>query len=143
MLNEELIDNKTKEIISLRCQIKRFKKYDKERSEYYKSSLIKLGECESLVSEYEDFLINILPILRSSLSKINKSIKKLNECKDRVKSKVEPSSDKDRLLNYQNSTLTALFNLQIKINSIITKLDERIQTKSISWKNVDSKRRVF
>lgn len=132
MVNEDLLDDKTKEIISLRSQIKRFKKYDKERSEYYKSSLIKLGECESLVSEYEDFLTNILPILRSSLSKINKSIKELNEYKDRVKSKVEPSSNKDRLLNYQNITITALFNLQIKINSIITKLDDRIQTKSIS-----------
>lgn len=126
MLNEELIDNKTKEIISLTCQIKRFKKYDKERSEYYRSSMIKLGEYESLVSEYEDFLTNILPILRKLVHKVEKDTGELKKWKDRVINGLKSSPDRDRLLNYQNSTIMSLLNLQARVNSIITKLNERV-----------------
>lgn len=54
MLNEDLFDKKDKEIFRLRLIIDKFKKYDKERKEYYSNSLRRLGELESMFSEIGD-----------------------------------------------------------------------------------------
>lgn len=52
MLNEDLfLDQKDKEIARLKAIIEQFKKYDKERKEYYSSKLIRLGQLESYVQE--------------------------------------------------------------------------------------------
>lgn len=52
MLNEDLfLDQKDKEIARLKATIEQFKKYDKERKEYYSSKLIRLGQLESYVQE--------------------------------------------------------------------------------------------
>lgn len=52
MLNEDLFsDQKDKEIARLKATIEQFKKYDKERKEYYSSKLIRLGQLESYVQE--------------------------------------------------------------------------------------------
>lgn len=53
-MNKELIDNRDIKISSLKKTIESYKKYDQERKEYYKKSLIRLGELESLLSEIEE-----------------------------------------------------------------------------------------
>lgn len=55
MLNKDLFDSaKDAEIAKLRQVIERFKAYDKKRQEYYSSSIQRLGELESYISELED-----------------------------------------------------------------------------------------
>ena len=52
MLNEDLfLDQKDREIARLKAIIEQFKRYDKERKEYYSSKLIRLGQLESYVQE--------------------------------------------------------------------------------------------
>ena len=53
-MNKELIDDRDIKISSLKKTIELYKKYDQERKEYYKKSLIRLGELESLLSEIEE-----------------------------------------------------------------------------------------
>ena len=55
MLNQDLFDSaKDAEIAKLKQVIERFKAYDKKRQEYYSSSIQRLGELESYISELED-----------------------------------------------------------------------------------------
>lgn len=55
MLNKDLFDSaKDAEIAKLKQAIERFKAYDKQRQEYYSSSIQRLGELESYISELED-----------------------------------------------------------------------------------------
>lgn len=55
MLNKDLFDSaKDAEIAKLKQTIERFKAYDKQRQEYYSSSIQRLGELESYISELED-----------------------------------------------------------------------------------------
>lgn len=55
MLNKDLFDSaKDAEIAKLKQAIERFKAYDKHRQEYYSSSMQRLGELESYISELED-----------------------------------------------------------------------------------------
>lgn len=51
MLNENLIDPKDKQIADLKKTIKHFKKYDKERKDYYSKSLQELGALKAYVEE--------------------------------------------------------------------------------------------
>lgn len=53
-MNKELIDKKDLRILALENTIRSFKEYDAKRKEYYKESLIRLGELESLLSEIEE-----------------------------------------------------------------------------------------
>lgn len=80
MLNENLFDKKDKEIFRLRLIIDKFKKYDKERKEYYSNSLRRLGELESMFSEIGDDLdkselTNKILSQREALSKLNSIVK--------------------------------------------------------------------
>lgn len=54
MLNKELIDPRDLEIGKLKKIISKFKKYDEERKEYYKSAIQRLGELEAYVQELEE-----------------------------------------------------------------------------------------
>lgn len=55
MLNSNLFqDKKDKEIARLKMTIDKFKRYDKDRKEYYSKSMRRLGELESLFQEFED-----------------------------------------------------------------------------------------
>lgn len=55
MLNSNLFqDKKDKEIARLKMTIDKFKRYDKDRKEYYSKSMQRLGELESLFQEFED-----------------------------------------------------------------------------------------
>lgn len=53
MLNEDLMSENQKETLKLKLTIEHFKKYDKERKEYYKQSMIELGQLRSFVEELE------------------------------------------------------------------------------------------
>ena len=55
MLNKQLFeDPKDVEIVRLKLLIERFKKYDKERQDYYAKKMQRLGELESLLDEIKD-----------------------------------------------------------------------------------------
>ena len=54
MLNEDLFEEKDKEILKLKALIERFKKYDSNRKQYYASALVELGQLRTYVSELED-----------------------------------------------------------------------------------------
>lgn len=59
MLNEDLfLDQKDREIARLKAIIEQFKRYDKERKEYYSSKLIRLGQLESYVQEINNSIKN-------------------------------------------------------------------------------------
>lgn len=53
-MNEILVDPKDLKITRLKQAIADFKKYDKERKEYYKNAMLRLGEYESLLDEATD-----------------------------------------------------------------------------------------
>jgi signal recognition particle GTPase len=58
-MNEILISETDKlkcKIAGLQDAIKAFKKYDKERKQYYSQTLVKLGQLESYVEELEEIL---------------------------------------------------------------------------------------
>ena len=50
-MNPDLLDPSEVMIGRLKSKIEAFKKYDEERKAYYRDSLIKLGELESLIDE--------------------------------------------------------------------------------------------
>ena len=54
MLNEDLLTPQEKEIANLKLAIQAFKKYDKERKEYYKEAMVELGQLRSYVQELEE-----------------------------------------------------------------------------------------
>ena len=54
MLNEDLFEEKDKEILKLKALIERFKKYDSNRVQYYADVLVELGQLRTYVSELED-----------------------------------------------------------------------------------------
>lgn len=74
MLNEELFDDeKDKEIARLKHLIDKFKKYDKERKEFYSKKLQRLGELEAYIYELE---------AEGGIGRLNDTIKSL---KGRIK----------------------------------------------------------
>ena len=54
MLNEDLFEEKDKEILKLKALIERFKKYDSNRKQYYADVLVELGQLRTYVLELED-----------------------------------------------------------------------------------------
>lgn len=54
MLNESLLTPQEKEIANLKLAIYNFKKYDKERKEFYKNAMIELGQLQAYVQELEE-----------------------------------------------------------------------------------------
>lgn len=53
MLNENLIGKKDAKIARLKIAIEKFKEYDNNRKEYYKTKLQRLGELEALLDEID------------------------------------------------------------------------------------------
>lgn len=87
MLNEELLDNRDKEILRLSIELKKakacileFKKYDKERQQYYKNALIELGQCRSYIEELESgsSLIEEISKLKTKIEKQRTELNRLN-----------------------------------------------------------------
>ena len=54
MLNQDLFEEKDKEILKLKALIEHFKKYDSNRKQYYADVLVELGQLRTYVSELED-----------------------------------------------------------------------------------------
>lgn len=76
MLNEELINPKDIEIAKLKLVIENFKKYDKERKQYYSKSLQRLGELESYVQELESN--SVISSLKEKIETQRKELAYLN-----------------------------------------------------------------
>lgn len=53
-MTKEIIKSKDNEIRRLNQIIEDFKKYDNKRKEYYRNAMIRLGELESILSEFKD-----------------------------------------------------------------------------------------
>lgn len=76
-MTKETIESKNEEIRKLNRIIEDFKKYDKKRKEYYKSAMIRLGELESILSEFKDgdnhvqYLLNKVQEQRRQLGILN------------------------------------------------------------------------
>ena len=101
MMNKALIgDRKDVEIARLKMMIEKFKKYDKNRTEFYAKKMQRLGELESYVVELEEKsetgkLEAKIKDLRSQLSTLNKVIQ--------YNKMIVPEKEQmDLCLNYNN-----------------------------------------
>ena len=101
MINKDLIgDRKDVEIARLKMMIEKFKKYDKDRTEFYAKKMQRLGELESYVIELEEKpetgkLEAKIKDLRSQLSTLNKVIQ--------YNKMIVPEKEQmDLYLNYNN-----------------------------------------
>lgn len=101
MINKDLIgDRKDVEIARLKMMIEKFKKYDKDRTEFYAKKMQRLGELESYVVELEEKqetgkLEAKIKDLRSQLSALNKVIQ--------YNKMIVPEKEQmDLFLNYNN-----------------------------------------
>ena len=83
MLNEDLlslVSPKDKEIAKLKRTIDKFKKYDKERKEYYREALIELGELKEFV-ESDDITYAMSQKIKNYKKTITDMTKSINYCK--------------------------------------------------------------
>lgn len=87
MLNETLMDNP--EVNKLKIIIANFKKYDKERKEYYANVLVELGQLKSYVEELEESEDIKIAKLRRKVKAQKAAIKFLTGCNNLLKSKLE------------------------------------------------------
>ena len=101
MMNKNLIgDRKDVEIARLKMMIEKFKKYDKDRTEFYAKKMQRLGELESYVIELEEKsetgkLEAKIKDLRNQLSTLNKVIQ--------YNKMIVPEKEQmDLCLNYNN-----------------------------------------
>lgn len=101
MINKDLIgDRKDVEIARLKMIIEKFKKYDKDRTEFYANKMQRLGELESYVIELEGKsetgkLEAKIKDLRNQLSTLNKVIQ--------YNKMIVPEKEQmDLYLNYNN-----------------------------------------
>lgn len=101
MINKDLIgDRKDVEIARLKMIIEKFKKYDKDRTEFYANKMKRLGELESYVIELEGKsetgkLEAKIKDLRNQLSTLNKVIQ--------YNKMIVPEKEQmDLYLNYNN-----------------------------------------
>ena len=101
MINKDLIgDRRDVEIARLKMIIEKFKKYDKDRTEFYAKKMQRLGELESYVIELEEKpetgkLEAKIKGLRSQLSALNKVIQ--------YNKMIVPEKEQmDLCLNYNN-----------------------------------------
>lgn len=76
-MTNETIEPRNEEIRKLNRIIEDFKKYDNKRKEYYKNAMIRLGELESILSEFKDgdshvqYLLNKVQEQRRQLGILN------------------------------------------------------------------------
>lgn len=83
MLNEDLLSllsPKDKEIAKLKRTIDKFKKYDKERKEYYREALIELGELKEFV-ESDDITYAMSQKIKNYKKTITDMTRSINYCK--------------------------------------------------------------
>lgn len=133
MLNEELIDNV--EIARLKLKLEQFKKYDKQRKGYYHKALIELGECKSLISEYEDLIAEykrLIPLLMKFETDLKNGIDRAKKTREEVLENLPHSMERIKVLNSLINIIISFSNVSNKIKSVINKLNGRIQTKSVS-----------
>lgn len=126
MLNSDLLTPEERQVLKLKAKIskledtiKAFKKYDKQRKEYYSSLATKVGELESYISELEDTnrLAYLNKIYKQQLSVLNKKhylskIEDLNTLQvndlftiENLKKQVK---DKDELIKSLKTTISQL-----------------------------------
>lgn len=76
-MTNKTVESKNEEIKRLNRIIEDFKKYDNKRKEYYKNAMIRLGELESILSEFKDgddhvqYLLNKVQEQRRQLGILN------------------------------------------------------------------------
>lgn len=80
MLNEDLLSPKDKEIAKLKKTIDKFKKYDKERKEYYREALIELGELKEFI-ESDDITYAMSQKIKNYKKTITDMTRSINYCK--------------------------------------------------------------
>lgn len=80
MLNEDLLSPKDKEIAKLKRTIDKFKKYDKERKEYYREALIELGELKEFV-ESDNITYAMSQKIKNYKKTITDMTRSINYCK--------------------------------------------------------------
>lgn len=126
MLNSDLFTPEERQILKLKAKISKledtiaaFKKYDKQRKEYYNSLSTKVGELESYISELEDTnrLAHLNKIYKQQLAALNKKhylskIEDLNTLQvndlftiENLKKQVK---DKDELIKSLKTTISQL-----------------------------------
>lgn len=126
MLNSDLFTPEERQILKLKAKISKledtieaFKKYDKQRKEYYSSLSKKVGELESYISELEDTnrLAYLNKIYKQQLAALNKKhylskIEDLNTLQvndlftiENLKKQVK---DKDELIKSLKTTISQL-----------------------------------
>ena len=126
MLNSDLFTSEERQILELKAKISKledtivaFKKYDKQRKEYYSSLSKKVGELESYISELEDTnrLARLNKIYKQQLTILNKKlylskIEDLNTLQvndlfttENLKKQVK---DKDELIKSLKTTISQL-----------------------------------
>ena len=126
MLNSDLFTPEERQILELKAKISKledtieaFKKYDKQRKEYYSSLSKKVGELESYISELEDTnrLARLNKIYKQQLTALNKKhylskIEDLNTLQvndlftiENLKKQVK---DKDELIKSLKTTISQL-----------------------------------
>ena len=124
MLNEELLDSKTKKIAFLSSQIKAFKKYDEESKAYYKDALIRLGESEELINCIESS--DPIAELKNLVVEKNNIIKELRRANDLINI-YNKYSDED-LKNFKDLTTKHANNVEVeKLKLEITLLRKKLK----------------
>ena len=124
MLNEELLDSKTKKIAFLSSQIKAFKKYDEERKAYYKDALIRLGESEELINCIESS--DPIAELKNLVVEKNNIIKELRRTNDLINICNKYSGED--LKNFKDLTTKHANNVEVeKLKLKLTLLRKKIK----------------
>ena len=128
MINR-IIESKDKEIRKLNQIIEDFKKYDNKRKEYYKNAMIRLGELESILSEFKDgddqvqYLLNKVQEQRRQLGILNtKLAATIIKPPDLTDEELKVYVNKEKLLNEIARTKKVIegYKRAISIGSIVS-----------------------
>lgn len=128
MINQ-IIESKDKEIRKLNQIIEDFKKYDNKRKEYYKNAMIRLGELESILSEFKDgddqvqYLLNKVQEQRRQLGILNtKLAATIIKPPDLTDEELKIYVNKEKLLNEIARTKKVIegYKRAISIGSIVS-----------------------
>lgn len=135
MINKDLIgDRKDVEIARLKMMIEKFKKYDKDRTEFYAKKMQRLGELESYVVELEEKsetgkLEAKIKDLRSQLSTLNKVIQ-YNEMIVPEKEQMDLCLNYNNLKNRNRNLSEENKKLKDTISQLVTRLNKLENGKS-------------
>ena len=128
-MTKEIIESKDKEIRRLNQIIEDFKKYDNERKEYYKNAMIRLGELESILSEFKDgddqvqYLLNKVQEQRRQLGILNtKLAATIIKLPDLTDEELKVYVNKEKLLNEIARTRKVIegYKRAISIGSVVS-----------------------